>query len=67
MAFDNGFPKHVVDGVRYSAHHIQGSSWMVKRYKDADDDTSYVECLFSSDATDESDVIRTAIRNGSWA
>jgi hypothetical protein len=67
MAFDNGFEKHVINGVRYSAYNVQGSTWMVKRYNDSEDDTSYVECLFSIDTKDELTAIKAAIRNESWA
>jgi hypothetical protein len=67
MSKGNGFTKHVVNGVRYSAHHIQGTTWMVKRYKDSVDDTNYVECLFADDTNDEMTAILAAIGNDSWA
>jgi len=63
---DNGWPKHVIDGVRYSAHHIDGSTWMVKRYR-SDDDADYVECLFQTEVKNELGVIQVAIENNSWA
>jgi len=64
---NNGFPKHVINGIRYSAHHIQSTTWMVKKYSDNSNDASYVECLFTSNSKDELEVIKQAIRNGSWA
>lgn len=67
MKVDNGWTKHVVNGVRYSAHHIDGATWLVKRYDDNENDAYYVECLFPTDATDELVVIQTAIQNNSWA
>jgi len=70
MAFDNGWPKHVVNGVRYSVHNegeFNGTTtWMVKRYNNPNDDGNYVECLFSSVTKDELIAIQQAINTGSW-
>jgi hypothetical protein len=70
MAFDNGWPKHAVAGIKYSAHNegeFNGATtWMVKRYNNSDDDSNYVECLFSADTKDELTAVEIAIKNNSW-
>jgi hypothetical protein len=60
----------VIHGQRYTAYNVQSTTWMVKRWINPnakDEDQDYTECLFSTDLTDEKDVIELAIRNDSWA
>lgn len=59
----------VIDGQAYTAGNVGGNTWMIKRWKDSEQN-DYIEALISFDAgptITELEAIEGAISRSSWA
>jgi hypothetical protein len=55
----------IIGGFEYSVINLGGNVWMVRRFNDDEEDT-FKESLVTLEGSEE-EVIRLAIKRGSWA